>query len=567
MKVMRKPEEKEAIIRQTVERITSPLYKVLACQEPFPVAQVTRTNGNELIRLTNEPIPQEMMPPITNINSSLLDMNELDDWTFQDWFSPADFNTAYQPAQDMPLNILFDPSRSDQATHIASTLRELLSKISAPRETYATACPLPIPPAAFCAGPQHYGVLVEGMLLAIEPRCTQGTTQYAFELLEVKDQPCCRLVMLLQSALRTCGLPLNMHIPQPFQQSVNEITIRTTSIEALCIMSSKIDKVIARQQVKIAEGEYYEAHQQLRTIANRYVKSKDYTSAVELLSNGAQLLLRAGQGGSGADLCVYIMEVYDKAELKVDTANKARLLGLLRAFPQGEAAKKKFVGGIVEWSTKYGEYPAGDPELHHVIGKLFAEEGEVYDAERHLTLGTSDSAQAFADLEYEWYASDELSTAPAYAARAVLPYLLVGNTRAANKALLLFTSRLSSSHPGLSVQSISSSASDIRVYPSLPLLNFLGLLLLAVQRGGADLYKQLKAHYAAQLKETGWDEALAQIGEMYFGIKIPSQSNPMFDMMSSMLMGGNNPFAAKKKEQKTVTAEAASPAPPAPGLD
>lgn len=218
------------------------------------------------------------------------------------------------------------------------------------------------------------------------------------------------------------------------------------------------------------------------------------------------------------------------------------------------------------WSAKFGEYPAGDPELHHVIGKLFAEEGEVYDAERHLTLGTTDSAQTFADLEYDWYASDELSTAPEYAARAVIPYLLVGNTRAANKALLLFTSRLSTAHPTLSAQSISSAASDIRVYPSLPLMNFLGLLLLAVQRGTSDLFKQLRTHYAAQLQDKGWDEALVQIGELYFGIKAPSNSNPMMDMMSSMLMGGNNPFAAKKKEQRTVTA-ASSSAPPAPGLD
>lgn len=201
-----------------------------------------------------------------------------------------------------------------------------------------------------------------------------------------------------------------------------------------------------------------------------------------------------------------------------------------------------------------------------MIGSLYAQEGEVYDAERHLTLGTSDSAQPFSDMEYEWYSSDEPSTAPEYAARAVLTYLLIGNTRAANKALLLFTSKLSSSHPGLGVQSISSSASDIRIYPSLPLLNFLGLLLLAVQRGGADLFKQLKTHYASHLKEVQWDDALAQIGEMYFGIKIPSQSNPMFDMMSSMLMGGGNPFGGKKREQKTVGASAPAPA-PAPALD
>lgn len=169
-------------------------------------------------------------------------------------------------------------------------------------------------------------------------------------------------------------------------------------------------------------------------------------------------------------------------------------------------------------------------------------------------------------MEYEWYSSDEPSEAPTYAARAVFPYLLVGNLRAANKALLLFTSRLSSTHPGLGVQSISSSASDIRIYPSLPLLNFLGLLLLAIQRGTPDLFKQLKTHYAGNLKETGWDEALAQIGEMYFGIKIPSQSNPMFDMMSNMLMGGSNPFGGKKKpQQKSVGASAAAPGtPPAP---
>lgn len=298
------------------------------------------------------------------------------------------------------------------------------------------------------------------------------------------------------------------------------------------------------------------------------MKSADYTSAIDLLSSGASLLLKAGQGGSGADLCNYLIEVYQKAELKPDIANKARLLGLLRAFPPNEPAKKKFVGGIIEWSAKYSEFPAGDPELHHVIGTLFAEEGEPYDAERHLTLGTSDSAQVLSDMEYEWYASDEPSTAPFYAARAVIPYLLIGNTRAANKALLLFTSKLSTSHPGLGVQSISSPSSDIRIYPSLPLLNFLGLLLLAIQRGSSDVFKQLKTHYASHLKELQWDEPMAQIGEMYFGIKIPSQSNPMFDMMSSMLMGGNNPFAAKKKDPRSVGASATPPPPPsAPAVD
>lgn len=88
----------------------------------------------------------------------------------------------------------------------------------------------------------------------------------------------------------------------------------------------------------------------MRTIANRYVKAGDYAAAIDLLASGAGMLLRAGQGGSGADLCVYLIEVYAKAGVRADgeTINKARLVTLLRAFPPREPGKKKFVGGVVE---------------------------------------------------------------------------------------------------------------------------------------------------------------------------------------------------------------------------
>lgn len=240
---------------------------------------------------------------------------------------------------------------------------------------------------------------------------------------------------------------------------------------------------------------------------------------------------------------------------------------------------------MINWSSKIGPYPLGDPELHHVAGSIFAEgisfpylhvpsppyaaclwlimeaEFEPYEAERHLALGTKDSPEALARCEYQWYVQDESHTAPLYAARAIFPYLLVGNLRSANKAHLIFTSRLSSSNKGPTVQEVSSKSSDLRVYPLLPLLNFLGLLLLAIQRGSSDLYKQLAKHYAPHVREVGvWDDALAQIGEMYFGIRIPRQGNPLFDMMGSMMgFGGGSPKPKPKK--------ADVPLPPAADLD
>ncbi|KAF1983377.1 DUF410-domain-containing protein [Aulographum hederae CBS 113979] len=329
-------------------------------------------------------------------------------------------------------------------------------------------------------------------------------------------------------------------------------------------MSNKIEKTIARQQEKIAEGQFYEAHQQLRVIASRYTKGSQWPQAIDLLSSGAQLLLQAGQGGSGGDLCNFLLDVYNKSETKPDAASKARLLSLLRAFPPAEPTRKRFIGDMIGWSAKFGDYPAGDPELHHVAGTLYAEEDEPYAAEQHLILGTKDSADHLVRLHYTWYTeSDDPSTAPLFAARSILPYLLTGNLRAANKSLLLFGSKLGSSANPPAVQEVSSKSSDLRVYPSLPLLNFLGLLLLAVQRGEASLFRQLRAHYKGQLQEIQvWNEPLDQIGEMYFGIKIPSQGNPLFDMMGSLMMGRGGGGGGKKAAPKGV----GSPA-PAPALD
>lgn len=274
--------------------------------------------------------------------------------------------------------------------------------------------------------------------------------------------------------------------------------------------------------------------------------------------------MKAGQGGSGGDLGCLLVEVYRKGQIKVETESRGKLLSILRAFPPREPTKKKFVDAITQWSIEHGEFPNGDPELHHAAGTIFAEEHEPYEAERHLALGTKDSPEQLVKVEYTWYTQDDSHTAALYAARAVFPYLLTGNLRSANKAYLIFTTKLSSSNPSLGVQEVSNTIAEIRVYPVLPLLNFLGLLLLAIQRGTPTLFKQLARHYAVHIREVGiWDDALAQIGDHWFGIPIPRQGNPLFDMMGSMMGFGGSPKASPKPAAKK--AEVAPP--PAEGLD
>jgi hypothetical protein len=50
---------------------------------------------------------------------------------------------------------------------------------------------------------------------------------------------------------------------------------------------------------------------------------------VDILYSGAQSLLKAGQGGSGGDLCLLLVDVYEKAGTIPDADNRGKVpLGL-----------------------------------------------------------------------------------------------------------------------------------------------------------------------------------------------------------------------------------------------
>jgi len=138
---------------------------------------------------------------------------------------------------------------------------------------------------------------------------------------------------------------------------------------------------------------------------------------------------------------------------------------------------------------------------------LITIEDNTYEAEKHLVVGTKESTETFVDMLYGWYTEDEPHTAPIYAARAVFPYLLIGNLRDATRLLTAFTRKLIENSSSLAVQGVQTASVDVKVIPSLPLLNFLNLLLLACQTGGQDMFRTLRSHYSNNLKEAPhWDE-------------------------------------------------------------
>ena len=114
--------------------------------------------------------------------------------------------------------------------------------------------------------------------------------------------------------------------------------------------SSPIDFAISLTRRRTEEGQFYEAQQQTRVVAARYIKARDWSAAIDILFNVAQSLLKAGQGGSGGDLGLFLIEVYKQAELRPDSNNKGKLLCLLRQFDSEEPTRKKFITEMIMYA-------------------------------------------------------------------------------------------------------------------------------------------------------------------------------------------------------------------------
>ncbi|OZJ02585.1 hypothetical protein BZG36_03650 [Bifiguratus adelaidae] len=306
------------------------------------------------------------------------------------------------------------------------------------------------------------------------------------------------------------------------------------------------DKQRQKLQKSVEDGNYYEAHQMYRTVARRYLAQEKYAPAIELLYSGAGLLLKHGQGGSGSDLSVYMLDAYEQGNVKVDEESLERVIALLHAYPPGEAGRKKFIQRAVTWSQKYGDVPTGDPELHDHIGTVLWKEKNYAEAEKHLLDGTDDSATKLGQLELEWATKERSDDAGAFIARAVFQYLAEKKIQYATLAYTAFTAQLPTSLKAKPVAfrpSPSESSIDVPTFKS-PMINFTNFILLCVQRDAVDLYKMALEKYqhvwTLRDKEMMTD-LLQTIGFVFFNIPKPKpQTNMMAEMMRSMFMGQGN---------------------------
>ncbi|KAG9066698.1 hypothetical protein KI688_012607 [Linnemannia hyalina] len=315
-------------------------------------------------------------------------------------------------------------------------------------------------------------------------------------------------------------------------------------------------KVLQKLEKSVGDGNYYEAHQMYRTVANRYVKAHNYKDAIDLLRSGSMLLLKHKQAGSGTDLALYLVEVYNLDKVPVTEESRDRIFDLADLMDAENSQRKTFLQNAISWSANNSEYKNGDPLLQHYIGLLFWKEKDFNQAEAHLLVGTQESAEALGLTLFEWSELEPSHDKGAYLLRGVLQELAMRNLRDANTVFKTFVERLPAAY--LAADQTSPNGKTIQTFKS-SLLNLTQMLLLACETGNASIFKQIAAKYKPVLAiDENFGDLMTTIGELFFNIRAPKQANMLADLMSSLFSGP--PPAASASSRPALGQGAPQPA-------
>lgn len=330
-----------------------------------------------------------------------------------------------------------------------------------------------------------------------------------------------------------------------------KIIVRVTHSSAVAFspsrMSDKLNRTIARFQQKIDNKDFYEAHQTLRTIANRYVKLSHYEEAIDLLTKGLSILASNNEFASSSDLIVYLIEVYTEAGIRCDNGEESRnyklkLLELISLLPDtdpslGDVAKK-----ALAWSKEGSDSKFGDSALHHLFGsktlaaaaleKVEEDRSKLFlVAELHLILGTHESLPVYVDYLFQWSQTTGKSADPGvFASRAVINYAYLRNIKFARSALEQFVLKYLETSPS------HQNAEGFVIFAHSELLNFLQLLVVTLGKVDAgEKFMTLYSQYKPLLVEKDLVAPVEYLGRFYFNLPLGNAQNG--NMLANLMSG------------------------------
>ncbi|XP_015122743.1 Golgi to ER traffic protein 4 homolog [Diachasma alloeum] len=299
-----------------------------------------------------------------------------------------------------------------------------------------------------------------------------------------------------------------------------------------------IQRVLDNLEASVNSGNYYEAHQLYRSLYFRYLGRKRYADLLELLYNGAMLLLQRDQHASGADLGILFIDVLNRSQTERTKVYFEKITNLFSIMKQGTPERETFLHNALGWSLKHTSYKWGHPDLHKLIAEVFWQEKNYTLAKQHFIYSHDGAgcAAMLVEIHQQRGYSNEVDL---FIAQVVLQYLCLRNASAAQEALDSYTSR----HP------------KINNGPPylLPLLNFLSFLLKTIQLCSHEMFLILCEQYHLSLnRDPSYRIYLEKIAQLFFNAPAPRPKRQgLFGNLLESLFVGLEDEDSDMEEQAT----------------
>jgi len=289
----------------------------------------------------------------------------------------------------------------------------------------------------------------------------------------------------------------------------------------------RVEACQEKVQKLLDEGEFYTAQQMYQTFTFRFVKRKDYESAVALLRIGVNALLDHNQYHSASELGSLYIKQLDAGDRALDDETANNISSIFEKFCQaGETTlqeQNKFIREAITWSRKFRSdatpqtHPGlkgtvaykGCPRFLVLYGDALMRRGEYAAAQEVYAQGGHVDKAVGATFKFaSGLPQSDLDLA---LCRQVLFFLSEGNLKLANAAF---------------------STVDEALFPAYkaPLVNFCKFLLLTLEYHAGDLFASLRTRYRPSLeRDPALMKQLDKIGHIFYGIK------PQGDMISNLL--------------------------------
>jgi len=278
-----------------------------------------------------------------------------------------------------------------------------------------------------------------------------------------------------------------------------------------------VQRIFANLKRSVDDGEFYEAHQLYKIIYFRYKNQGKFLECIDLLYDGAGTLLSHNQHQSGADLAMLLLNVLEENKVPISGAIIDKIGRIHKLMDCESDERQEYVSSALKWSNLESQaFRTGHPDLHRKFALTTWHEKKFMQSQYHFV--HSKDGEGCATMLVEYHITYGFpSEVDLFIVQVVLQYLCLRNRITAENAFKSYTTL----HPQVE-------KGPPYVYP---LINFLWMLLIAIEGGKVAVFTILCEQYQPSLKrDPCYLEYLDKIGQIFFGVppKVPRGHGGLF---------------------------------------